>query len=176
MCGNHSGCGENLKRDHRQRMWPLSLGLPLSGYSERVARSGKAWTLLRGHRKPSQGWEARVPSSPWGLTAHFPPSFSGTGWVGGGSSHPCSLSSQAPLVLICTRKWNVNPGLFKEQERRGRGWDRAKQGVSGRPRAPLCTWFDLLEGCEQLQLQTENYLKQLPDVVSELGFYNLLTG
>lgn len=70
----------------------------------------------------------------------------------------------------------MHPGLFKEQGDWRQGWAPAEQGASGRPRAPLCTWFDLLEGREQLQLQTEKYLKQLPDVVSELGFYNLLTG
>ena len=97
-------------------------------------------------------------------------------WEGGWAARIPAALQPGPACADRTRKWNVNPGLFKEQERRGRGWDRAKQGVSGRPRAPLCTWFDLLEGCKQLQLQTENYLKQLPDVVSELGFYNLLTG
>lgn len=80
----------------------------------------------------------------------------------------CSLCSH-------TRKWNANPGLFKEQEAES-GWDPARQGASGQPGAPLCTWLDLREGCEQLQLQTQNYLKQLPDVVSELGLQRLLTG
>lgn len=73
-----------------------------------------------------------------------------------------------------TRKWNVNPGLFKEP---GRLEARLGPGQAGTLlQAPLRTWFDLLEGRERLQLQTENYLKPLPDVVSELGFYNLLTG
>lgn len=70
----------------------------------------------------------------------------------------------------------MNPGLFKERERLEARLGPGQAGCSGRPRAPLCTWFDLLEGREQLRLQTEKYLKQLPDVVSELGFYNLLTG
>lgn len=70
----------------------------------------------------------------------------------------------------------MNPGYLKSRRNWRRGWAPAKRGASGRRTAPLCTWFDLLEGREQLQLQTENYLKQLPDVVSELGFYNLLTG
>ena len=70
----------------------------------------------------------------------------------------------------------MNPRLFKEP---GRPEARLGPGQAGcfRPaQAPRRTWFDLLEGRERLHLQTENYLKQLPDVVSDLGFYNLLTG
>lgn len=41
--------------------------------------------------------------------------------------------------------------------------------------SPLCAWIDLQEAVgSPLQRQTENYLKQLPDVVSELGFTTCL--
>lgn len=68
----------------------------------------------------------------------------------------------------------MSPRLFKEGLEAWLGPGQAGCFRSGR--APLCTWFDLLEGREQLRPQTQNYLKQLPDVVSELGFYSLLTG
>lgn len=70
----------------------------------------------------------------------------------------------------------MSPRLFKEQERLEARLGPCQAGCFRSAQSPLCTWFDLLEGLKQLQLQTQNYLKQLPDVVSELGFYNLLTG
>lgn len=70
----------------------------------------------------------------------------------------------------------MSPRLFKEQEGLEAWLGPGQAGCFRSGRAPLCTWFDLLEGREQLRPQTQNYLKQLPDVVSELGFYNLLTG
>lgn len=50
----------------------------------------------------------------------------------GGSSPPRSFPG-----IDRTRKWNVSPGLFKEQDRLGAA-GAAKQGASGR-RAPLRT-------------------------------------
>lgn len=118
---------------------------------------------------------SQAPRSLWSLGAQTsPPPFSGTE---GGSSHPCGFSSRAHSGLVGpTRKWNANPGLFKEREGLEARLGPGQAGCLRPALAPLCTWFDLLEGRERLQLQTENYLKPLPDVVSELGFYNLLTG
>lgn len=70
----------------------------------------------------------------------------------------------------------MSSGLFKAQGGQRRSWSQAKQGCLGRPQAPPCTWFDLSGSRKQLPLQTENYLKLLPAVVSELHFYNSLTG
>lgn len=68
------------------------------------------------------------------------------------------------------------PGYLKSQSGRAAGQPRRVQaGCLGRQAPLTLTWFDLLDG-EQLRLQTEKYLKQLPDVVSEPGFYNVLTG
>lgn len=88
-----------------------------------------------------------------------------------------AAAQPGPLGIDRTRKWNVSPGLFKEQERLGARRGRPRRVPRGGGlRGARCTWFDLLDGREQLRLQTEKYLKQLPDVVSEPGFYNLLTG
>lgn len=81
---------------------------------------------------------SQAPRSPWSLGAQTsPPPFSG---MEGGSSNPCGFSSRAHSGLVGpTRKWNANPGLFKEREgleaRLGPGQAGclpARQGASGR--------------------------------------------